>query len=610
MNDVRDIMRNSAKVLNSLNRHSKDLNYKYERLYRILFNTEMYAVAYQRIAPKQGNMTEGTDGKTIDGMSIKRIENLIASLKDESYQPKPSRRTYIPKKNGKMRPLGIPATEDKLLQEVVKMVLEAIYEESFEYTSHGFRPKRSCHTALKQIEKSFCGVKWYIEGDIKGFFDNINHDVMIGILEERINDVRFIRLIRKFLNAGYIEDWKYFHTYNGTPQGGIISPVLANIYLDKLDKYMAEYAAKFDRNARKEVNPQYRHYQRKKERAKKALKSAVSIEERKLLVEQIRKYDNLMLQTPAKNDLDCNYKRLKYERYADDFLCGVIGSKEDAMTIKSDIKDFISDKLKLELSDEKTLITHSETPAKFLGFHIRNRKCMETKRDSLGRKKRSRNKTVEIKIPKDTVKKKLLAYDVVEIKKHNGKEIWKPKARPELNFNDDLEILRRYNSEIRGLYNYFGIAVNCADQLSNFGYIMEYSMYKTFAAKYRSKVKKICRKYKHNGIFCVKYQNKAGKQKEEYFYKGGFKRQKPSKDNKIDILPKFIMHTSTTSLMDRLKAEKCELCGAKGHLEMHHVRKLKNLQNKEPWERHMIARKRKTIALCGTCHKKIHCGTI
>ena len=226
---------------------------------------------------------------------------------------------------------------------------------------------------------------------------------MIGILEERINDVRFIRLIRKFLNAGYIEDWEYFHTYNGTPQGGIISPVLANIYLDKLDKYMAEYAAKFDRNARKEVNPQYRHYQRKKERAKKALKSAVSLEERKLLVGQIRKYDNLMLQTPAKNDMDCNYKRLKYVRYADDFLCGVIGSKEDAMTIKSDIKDFISDKLKLELSDEKTLITHSETPAKFLGFHIRNRKCMETKRDSLGRKKRSRNKTVEIKIPKDTV---------------------------------------------------------------------------------------------------------------------------------------------------------------------------------------------------------------
>lgn len=393
-------MRNSAKVLNSLNLHSKDLNYKYERLYRTLFNTEMYAVAYQRIALKKGNMTEETDGKTIDGMSIKRIENLIASLKDESYQPKPSRRTYIPKKNGKMRPLGIPAAEDKLFQEVVKMVLEAIYEEIFEYISHGFRPKRSCHTALKQIEKSFCGVKWYIEGDIKGFFDNINHDVMIGILEERINDVRFIRLIRKFLNAGYIKDWEYFHTYNGTPQGGIISPVLANIYLDKLDKYMAEYAAKFDKNARKEVNPQYRHYQCKKERAKKALKPALSLEERKLLVGQIRKYDNLMLQTPAKNDMDCNYKRLKYVRYADDFLCGVIGSKEDAMTIKSDIKKFISEKLKLELSGKKTLVTHSGTPAKFLGFDIKNRVCTETKRDSLSLKGEVGTRRWKSKFPK------------------------------------------------------------------------------------------------------------------------------------------------------------------------------------------------------------------
>ena len=602
-------MRNSAKVLNSLNRHSKDLNYKYERLYRILFNTEMYAVAYQRIAPKQGNMTEGTDGKTIDGMSIKRIENLIASLKDESYQPKPSRRTYIPKKNGKMRPLGIPATEDKLLQEVVKMVLEAIYEESFEYTSHGFRPKRSCHTALKQIEKSFCGVKWYIEGDIKGFFDNINHDVMIGILEERINDVRFIRLIRKFLNAGYIEDWKYFHTYNGTPQGGIISPVLANIYLDKLDKYMAEYAAKFDRNARKEVNPQYRHYQRKKERAKKALKSAVSIEERKLLVEQIRKYDNLMLQTPAKNDMDCNYKRLKYVRYADDFLCGVIGSKEDAMTIKSDIKDFISDKLKLELSDEKTLITHSETPAKFLGFHIRNRKCMETKRDSLGRKKRSRNKTVEIKIPKDTVKKKLLAYDVVEIKKHNGKEIWKPKCKSGLIFNDDLEILDSYNREIVGFYNYYSIANNCAHALNNFSYIMEYSMYKTFAGKYKCRTRKINKKYRKNGKFIVKHMTKAGV-KERYFYDGGFKRKKPTYKSECDTMPRTIYTAGRTSLIERLKARECELCGATDDLVMHHVRKLKNLQGKESWERHMIARKRKTIAVCRSCHKKIHDGKI
>ncbi|MDR0229911.1 MAG: group II intron reverse transcriptase/maturase, partial [Flavobacteriaceae bacterium] len=231
-------MRNPERVLNSLVRHSNDSSYKFERLYRILFNQEMFYVAYQRIYVKEGNMTEGSDGQSIDNMSLSRIEKLIGTLKDESYQPQPSRRIYIPKKNGKVRPLGIPAFDDKLVQEVIRMILEAIYEGSFEYSSHGFRPNRSCHTALAQIKKSFNGAKWFVEGDIKGFFDNISHDILISILKERISDDRFIRLIRKFLKAGYIEDWKFHKTYSGTPQGGIVSPILANIYLDRLDKYM------------------------------------------------------------------------------------------------------------------------------------------------------------------------------------------------------------------------------------------------------------------------------------------------------------------------------------------------------------------------------------
>ncbi|MZN05729.1 group II intron reverse transcriptase/maturase, partial [Bifidobacterium pseudocatenulatum] len=213
-------MRSPECVLNCLTEHSENLNYKFERLYRILFNEEMYYVAYQRIYAKPGNMTAGADGKTIDQMNLNRIEQLITSLKDESYQPQPSKRVYIPKKNGKMRPLGVPAFDDKLLQEVVRMILEAIYERQFEKTSHGFRPLRSCHTALSDIQKTFSGVKWFVEGDIKGFFDNINHEILIGILKERIADERFIRLIRKFLNAGYIEDWNFHNSYSGTPQGG------------------------------------------------------------------------------------------------------------------------------------------------------------------------------------------------------------------------------------------------------------------------------------------------------------------------------------------------------------------------------------------------------
>ena len=205
-------------------------------------------------------MTAGSDGNTIDGMSLKRIEKLIGALKNESYQPNPARRTYIPKKNGKLRPLGIPSFDDKLVQEVIRMMLEAMYEEYFENTSHGFRPRRSCHTALIQVQKNFTATKWFVEGDIEGFFDNINHDVLIGILKERIADERFIRLIRKFLKAGYIEDWVFHKTYSGTPQGGIISPILANIYLDKLDKYMKEYAEKFDKGIKRKMNPEYKRY--------------------------------------------------------------------------------------------------------------------------------------------------------------------------------------------------------------------------------------------------------------------------------------------------------------------------------------------------------------
>ena len=197
-------MRNPVNVLNSLSMHSKESFYQYERIYRLLYNPEMYYTAYQKIYAKQGNMTKGSDNRTIDGMSLKRIDKLIASLKSESYKPAPARRKYIPKKNGKKRPLGIPSFDDKLLQEVIRMILESIYEGHFEETSHGFRPNRSCHTALACIQKYYTGCKWFVEGDIEAFFDTIDHNVLIEILTERIKDARFLRLIKKFLNAGYM----------------------------------------------------------------------------------------------------------------------------------------------------------------------------------------------------------------------------------------------------------------------------------------------------------------------------------------------------------------------------------------------------------------------
>lgn len=601
-------MRNSENVLNSLSRHSKSLNYKFERLYRILFNVEMYYVAYQRIYAKEGNMTKGSDGKTIDGMNLKRIEKLIDALKNESYQPQPSLRTYIPKKNGKKRPLGIPAFDDKLIQEVVRMVLEAIYEGRFENCSYGFRPKRSCHTALTQIQKTFSGAKWFVEGDIKGFFDNINHDILISVLKERIVDERFIRLIRKFLKAGYLEDWKFHRTYSGTPQGGIISPILANIYLDQLDKFMMNYIKNFDKGDKRKVNPERIKYDYGKRLAVLKLKTVTDTVERKLIIKQIKAFEKERTTISNGIEMDSDYRRMKYVRYADDFLIGVIGSKADSQKVKEDITRFLSENLKLELSDEKTLITHTEKSAKFLGYEIYVRKSNLTKRDSLGRMVRAFNKKVYLKLPMDTIKKKLVDSSMMELRYHNGKEQWKPKCFSQSINNDDLEILEKYNSMIRGFYNYYSIANNCSI-LSHYRYIMQYSMYKTFAGKYKTTVGKIAKRYVQNGIFTVRYENSKKVIKTRIFYNEGFKRKTPNFSEVVDKIP-TIYHTNTTSLIDRLKAEKCELCGSEGALIMHHVRKLKNLEGKEPWERLMIARRRKTIALCKSCHQRTHWGKI
>ena len=601
-------MRSPERVLNSLNEHSKDSSYKFERLYRLLFNEELFYVAYQKIASNGGSTTKGSDGRSIDEMSLARIETLIASLKDESYQPHPSRRVHIPKKNGKTRPLGIPAFEDKLVQEVVRMILEAIYEGHFETTSHGFRPKRSCHTALLHIQKTFNGAKWFIEGDIKGFFDNIDHDVLVGILRERISDDRFIRLIRKFLKAGYVEDWTFHNTYSGTPQGGIVSPILANIYLDKLDKYVKEYIQHFDKGTKRRPGKESNNLANERKRTVRKLKKVKDGTEKAALVARLKAIEQERAAFPSGDEMDGSYRRLKYIRYADDFILGVIGSKEDALRIKEDIKSFLSESLALELSEEKTLITHTGKSAKFLGYEITVTRNNHQRRDVQGRLRRTYGKRARLNVSMATLRDKLLEYGAMEIKLRNGKEIWKPKCRSGLIFNDDLEILDRYNRETVGFCNYYLIANNCV-VLHNFRYIMEYSMYKTFAGKYRSTVRKINKKYRLNKLFTVKYEQK-GVIKSRTFYKTSFKRRTTAFNGSCDIEPYSIADVSRTNLTDRLKAEKCELCGATGKLIMHHVRNLKDLKGKESWERLMSARKRKTIALCPSCHRLRHLGKV
>lgn len=603
-------MRNPQNVLNSLTKHSDLKEYKYERLYRLLYNEELYFIAYQSIYSNVGNMTKGTDNETIDGMSMKRIQNIITSLKDESYQPKPSRRTYREKKNGGKRPLGIPSFNDKLLQQVIKMILEVIYEGYFEETSHGFRPNKSCHTALTKIQATFTGTKWFIEGDIKGFFDNIDHNIMIGILRERIADERFLRLIRKFLNAGYMEDWVFYNTYSGTPQGGIISPILANIYLDRLDKYMKEYIVSFKKGKSRKRTTEYRKNEVDLAKVRKSFKNSETDEEKQRAIEEIRKLEKARFSIPYSEPMDENYNRLTYVRYADDFLCGVIGSKDDARKIKEDIKTFLAEKLKLKLSEEKTLITNAQDKAQFLSYQIYVRKSQLSKRDKTGKLVRNYTGRVVLEVSTDTIKKCLLDYKAMKLTYHRGKEVWKATSRYSMKDCDDLEILDRYNTEIRGFYNYYSIANN-SSIINSFKYIMEYSMYKTYATKYRTTKKKIIAKYRIGKDFGVKYTNAKGKEVTRLFYNEGFKRQKQGLFKNEDTVPNGVKYFSSTSLIDRLRAGKCEYCGKEDTtIEIHHIKKLKDLQGKNFWVTLMIARKRKTLALCLECHKKLHCGKL
>lgn len=603
-------MRNPTDVLNSLSDKSKNPEYRFQRLYRNLYNPDFYLLAYKNIYANGGSMTPGVNGITIDGMSSQRIAKLIESLKDRSYQPNPARRTYIAKKNNpaKKRPLGIPSGDDKLVQEVIRMLLESIYEPNFSDASHGFRPQKSCHTALTKIQKTFTGAKWFVEGDIKACFDSFDHHVLIDILRKRIDDEAFISLMWKFLKAGYMEQWQYHMTYSGTPQGSGMSPILANIYLNELDRYMGEYKARFYKPTRT-ANPAHRnmaskifYYKAKNDKVWDDL----SVEEKKECARTLRQMRSEQRKLPTHPVQETSYKAIQYVRYADDFIVGVIGSHEDAKKLKQDLTVFLKEKLGLTLSTEKTKITNTAENARFLGYDISVSRSQDIKRLKNGKRQRVYSGVVQLRMPLEKWTAKLLEYGAIRIKKdESGKERWKTMPRGKLINRTDIEILSRYNSEIRGLYNYYAIAGNVST-LNHFSSRMKYSMLKTFGSKYRCKVKKIKERYVKNGEFTVAYKTKSG-MKESVYYHDGFRKKTEPALGQVDMLDIYKKYDKPNSLAIRLHTNKCELCGMDcDGLEMHQVRRLKDLNGEQEWERIMLQRRRKTLAVCPSCHIEIH----
>ena len=574
----------------------------FTKLYRYLLRPDIYFVAYKNLYANSGAATKGVNEDTADGFSEAKIDSIIKALADETYQPMPVRRTYIQKKNNrkKLRPLGIPTFTDKLVQEVLRMILEAVYEPIFLDVSHGFRPKRSCHTALKQLRREFNGTRWFVEGDIKGCFDNINHAVLVGLLSNKIKDARITKLIYKFLKAGYLENWQYHKTYSGTPQGGIISPLLANIYLHELDKFVMKLKSEFDTPGVGQITPEYRELHNEIKRLSHRL-TKVTGEEREMVLTKYKSKRQKLMTIPCTAQTD---KKLKYVRYADDFLIAVKGNREDCQWIKSKLAEFIGDTLKMELSEDKTLITHSSKCARFLGYDVRVRRSGKIKRGGPGHvKMRTLNGGVELLVPLNDKIRQFVFTKGVAIQKEDGSMF--PVHRKYLIGLTDLEIVSVYNAELRGICNYYGMASNFC-KLHYFAYLMEYSCLKTLASKHKTSLSKIIDKFNDGtGKWGVPYETKLGN-KRRYFANYADCKGKGSATDYISNAA-VVYGYAVNTLENRLKAKVCELCGTteSDHYEVHHINKLKNLKGKERWEIAMIAKHRKTLVVCRDCHRSI-----
>ena len=485
-------MKPTMEILAGLQKNSKENKDEiFTRLFRYLLRPDIYFTAYKNLYANSGAGTRGINDDTADGFGEEKIQKIIESLRSESYRPNPVRRTYIQKKNSKKcRPLGIPTFSDKLVQEALRMILEAIYEPIFLNESHGFRPNQSCHTALKTIKRQFGGARWFVEGDIKGCFDNIDHEILIKILRNKVRDARIIKLIYRFLKAGYLENWQYHKTYSGTPQGGILSPLLANIYLHELDKFVMELKEDFDKLSDNQRTPEYREKHNELKRISGRLKK-VSGEERTQLLEEYKIKRKKLMTIPCTAQTD---KKLRYIRYADDFLIAVKGSKEDCKAIKQKLSEFISGQLHMELSEEKTLITHSSECARFLGYDIRVRRSQAIKRGGNHHvKKRTLNGSVELLVPLNDKIHKFIFSKKIAVQKNDGTLF--PVHRKYLIGSTDLEIVTIYNAELRGICNYYCLAVNFS-KLNYFAYLMEYSCLKTIASRHKSSISKVIGKYR------------------------------------------------------------------------------------------------------------------
>jgi group II intron reverse transcriptase/maturase len=565
------------------------------QLYRQMFNRELYLLAYGNIYSNQGAMTPGASEETADGMSEDKIDQIIGLMRRERYRFAPARRVYIPKKNGKLRPLGLPSWSDKLVGEVVRLLLEAYYEPVFSERSHGFRKGRGCHTALREINNTWTGTTWFIEGDISDCFGSLSHEILLGILAEKIHDQRFLRLIRNMLKAGYLEDWEYHETLSGSPQGGVVSPILSSIYLHKLDEFVErELIPQYTRGARRKGNPEYKRVRNRLTEARRRGNRAAA-----------RDLEKQLRTLPSVDPADPGYRRLRYLRYADDHLLGFTGPKAEAEEIKARLARFLRETLGLELNQQKTLITHARSqPARFLGYHVTVQHNDTTR--TAGR--RPANGNIALRVPPDVVKAQCARY----------REHGKPWHRPRLQNLDDYDIVRTFGAEYRGVVNYYLLAQDVW-RLHTLHWHAQTSMLKTLAAKHRSTVAKMAARHRakietsDGPRTCYEARKHREGKKDLTARFGGITLRQDRRAVIHDPAPAPAPYPRK-ELIRRLQRRECELCETGTTVTVHQVTGLKALGQPGPgqpaWATLMARIRRKTLIVCAACHDWIHANPV
>lgn len=567
-----------------------------EGIYRLLYNRNLYLRAYGKLSRNAGAMTPGVTAETVDGMSLAKIEAIIEALRDERYRWTPVRRTYVPKKSGKLRPLGLPSWSDKLLQEVIRSLLDAYYEPQFSTHSHGFRAGHGCHTALNEITHSWRGVKWFIEGDLCACFDRLDHTILLAILREQLHDNRFLRLIAQLLKAGYLEDWRFNTTLSGVPQGSIVGPLLSNVYLDRLDQFVeARLLPPYNRGKKRKPYPPYR-----------ALMRAVQRNRAKGEHEEARIRRQHAQQLPSKDPLDPNFRRLWYCRYADDWLLGFSGPRQEAEAIKESLTEFLRHPLKLELSQEKTLITHARTEAaRFLGYEVIAQHADGKQHRSQHR--RCINGITGLRVPTEVMRATGARYQ------RHGKPVHLSERLQET----DYSIVATYQAEYRGIVQYYRLAFNVGRLWWLHG-IMQLSLAKTLACKHKTRATHILQRYRtrvstpHGEATALEVVQDRGQGQKPLVARFGGLELRRQPQARLNDQPKLIFN-GRTELVQRLLAQQCELCGSQTDCEVHHIRKLADLdqpgrREKVSWAKRMAARHRKTLVVCRRCHQAIHAG--